>query len=162
MITKYITHCEIETIALGAKLAKYLKKGDFIAYWGDLGSGKTHFSKGVCKGLGSVDEVTSPTFTLINEYQAEIPIYHFDFYRIISQDEIFNLGYEEYFYGSGICLIEWADRISNFLPSTRIDVYLKGFYKQQTENEREIKIALIGAKIKDRDWEGFSFENIRD
>lgn len=150
MIFHKTTFSEAETILLGAQLAQLLDRGDIVAFWGELGSGKTCLIKGVCQGLNIDDEVTSPSFTIINEYTNRFPIYHFDFFRINSEAEIYGLGYEEYFYGTGICLIEWADRVINFLPTNRIDIYLKGFFEKGQENVREIKIEILGNQMQQR------------
>lgn len=112
------THMPEETKAFGRALATHIQPGDVIALYGDLGAGKTHLAKGICSALG-VEEanVNSPTFTLVNEYSgAPFPIYHFDAYRIKHADEFFEMGYEEYFYGDGLCLIEWPSRIEPLLP----------------------------------------------
>ena len=146
------TFSENETIILGTKIARFLTTGDVIALFGELGSGKTCIIKGICQGLAVKEDVTSPTFTIINEYINKFPIYHFDFYRINSDDEIYGLGYEEYFYGSGICLIEWADRIEKFLPSNRIEIHLKNIFEEGKENIREIKIRILGKQIQQRNW----------
>lgn len=127
-----------ETARAGEEFAHSLRPGDVVALFGELGSGKTVFIKGVCRGMEVVDEVTSPSFTLIHEYTGRVPIYHFDFYRIENQDEFFELGCEEYFYGEGICLIEWADRIIEYLPTKRFEIYLKNLFYQGCENKREI------------------------
>lgn len=105
---------ELEGVA--KKLGELVKKGDIICMVGNLGAGKTTFIQALAAGLGIEDYVTSPTFTLINEYEGRIPLYHFDVYRIGHIDEMENLGYEEYFYGDGICAIEWADLIKDILP----------------------------------------------
>lgn len=107
-----------ETIALGRKLAASLETGDVVALFGDLGAGKTHLVKGICTAFGiSEAHVNSPTFTLVNEYAGQDGmVYHFDAYRIKRIDEFFELGYEDYFYGDGICLIEWPERIEPLLP----------------------------------------------
>lgn len=105
---------ELEKTA--GKLGKLVNSGDVICMVGDLGAGKTTFIQALAAGLGVEDYVTSPTFTLINEYEGRIPLYHFDVYRIDHIDEMENLGYEEYFYGDGICAIEWADLIKDILP----------------------------------------------
>ena len=97
---------ELEKIA--ERLGKLVNKGDVICMVGDLGVGKTTFVKAFAVGLGVDDYVTSPTFTLINEYEGRIPLYHFDVYRISDTNEMEDLGYEEYFYGDGVCAIEWA------------------------------------------------------
>ncbi|HMB91941.1 MAG TPA: tRNA (adenosine(37)-N6)-threonylcarbamoyltransferase complex ATPase subunit type 1 TsaE [Rhodothermales bacterium] len=107
-----------ETLALGRRLATTLAPGDIVALYGDLGAGKTHLVKGVCEGFGVPGtSVTSPTFTLVNEYAGvDFPIYHFDAYRIERMEEFFELGYEDYFFGDGVCLIEWPEHIEPLLP----------------------------------------------
>ena len=107
-----------ETLALGRRLATALAPGDIVALYGNLGAGKTHLVKGICEGLGVPSEgVTSPTFTLVNEYAgADFPIYHFDAYRIERIEEFFELGYEDYFFDDGVCLIEWPEHIEPLLP----------------------------------------------
>lgn len=106
-----------ETIALGAKFARGCKPGDIICLEGELGAGKTHFVKGMAEGLGiDHSEVRSPTFTLIHEYAGEIPLYHFDCYRMDSPREALEIGAEEYFYGAGVSVIEWPERITSLIP----------------------------------------------
>jgi len=120
------TNSEAETVALGEELARRLSPGSVVAFFGDLGTGKTHFIKGVCKGLGVVEHVASPTFTILNEYRGRmLNVYHFDFYRIESPLEAREIGLQEYLRGDGVCLIEWADRIRELLPPERIDVHLQ-------------------------------------
>ncbi len=106
--------------------AERVKPGDALAFYGDLGSGKTFFVKALCAALRTDQEPTSPTFTLINEYRtsAGMYVYHFDFYRLDHAGELANLGLEEYFYNEHLCLIEWADKIVNFLPAPRYDCYI--------------------------------------
>jgi len=113
-----------ETEALGRRLAEHLFPGAVVALIGPLGAGKTHFVRAVAAGLGIVnpDMVTSPTFVLIQEYDARLPIYHFDAYRLRSQAEFIDLGVHEYFQGDGVCLIEWADKVPAALPSERLEV----------------------------------------
>jgi tRNA threonylcarbamoyladenosine biosynthesis protein TsaE len=113
-----------ETMELGAKLAGRLKKGDLVALIGDLGSGKTVFTKGIAKGLGvkKVSYVNSPTFVIIKEYAGRIPLYHFDLYRLDRSSVIDAENFEEYFYGDGVTVVEWADKISKILPERRIEV----------------------------------------
>ncbi len=146
----FITNNENETIKLGERFSKHLKPGDVIGFFGDLGSGKTHMIKGICSGLNCANEVSSPTFTLINEYSGDIPVFHFDFYRIDSEVEIYDLGYEEYFYGIGICLIEWAERVVSFLPKEFIGIYLKGVFEKGKENVREITFRFNGKQVEER------------
>jgi len=113
-------------------------RGNIVAMYGDLGAGKTRFLKGVCAGLGVQEHVTSPTFTIVNEYQGlGLTVYHFDFYRIDSLAEMQEIGFEDYLTGDGVCLIEWADRIAELLPPNRYDVYLQ---LGTNEEEREIVI----------------------
>lgn len=126
-----------KTIELGKRLAKKLKKGDCVALVGDLGSGKTVFTKGIAKGLGvkNARYVNSPTFVIIKEYKGKLPLYHFDCYRIDHCSLFDEMNYEEYFYGDGITVIEWADRIRKLLPPKYIEVRLKiaGESKRQIE-----------------------------
>jgi tRNA threonylcarbamoyladenosine biosynthesis protein TsaE len=120
-----MTHTEEETTALGASFAQSLRQGDVVALFGDLGTGKTRFVQGVCRGLGVQEHVASPTFTIVNEYLVgNQSIYHFDFYRITSLAELREIGFEEYLSGNGICLIEWADRVRDALPQRRYDVHM--------------------------------------
>jgi tRNA threonylcarbamoyladenosine biosynthesis protein TsaE len=114
-----------ETMALGERLAEHLRPGDIVALYGDLGAGKTHFVKGIARALG-VDEATvsSPTFTIVQEYAGSCPIYHIDAYRVKTPGEFYELGYEDYFYGDGLCLIEWPSRIEALLPDDAIRLRL--------------------------------------
>lgn len=107
---------EKETKALGYNLGLNAKSGQIYCLKGDLGVGKTVFTKGFAEGLGITDYITSPTFTIVNEYKGRLPFYHFDVYRIGDPDEMYDIGYEEYFYGDGVCLIEWAELIEELLP----------------------------------------------
>ncbi len=110
------------TIALGRRLAEHLEPGDVLALIGDLGAGKTHLVKGICAGLGvPIETITSPTFTIANEYTgAAGPVYHLDAYRIERPEEFFELGYETYFFGDGLCLIEWPERVAALIPEEAI------------------------------------------
>ncbi|NLW24899.1 MAG: tRNA (adenosine(37)-N6)-threonylcarbamoyltransferase complex ATPase subunit type 1 TsaE [Clostridia bacterium] len=106
-----------ETEYLGQRMAKFLSPGDLISLTGDLGAGKTLFVQGVARGLGIKENVTSPTFTIIQEYYGgRLPLYHMDVYRLKSSQEMEDLGYEEYFYGEGVTLIEWGNLITDILP----------------------------------------------
>ena len=106
-----------ETKAAGERLAKEIQTGDVLALVGDLGAGKTQFVKGLAKGLGSMAAVTSPTFTLVHEYQgSRLPIYHFDFYRIESLSALRTIGFDEIVFGDGVSVIEWADRFADAIP----------------------------------------------
>lgn len=115
-----------ETIDAGAKLAKKLKAGDVVALVGELGAGKTVFTKGIAKGLGVKDSryVNSPTFVIIKEYKGRLPLYHFDLYRLDSSSIIDAENFEEYFYGDGVSVIEWADKARGLLPKKYFEVRL--------------------------------------
>lgn len=116
---------EQETRSIGKKLAAELAPGIVIALTGDLGTGKTALTKSIAEGLGITEVITSPTFNIVKEYYSgRIPMYHFDVYRIGDIDEMYELGYEEYFYGNGVCIVEWADLIEDIIPedAIRIDI----------------------------------------
>ena len=116
---------EQETRSFGKKLAAELAPGIVIALTGDLGTGKTALTKSIAEGLGITEVITSPTFNIVKEYYSgRIPMYHFDVDRIGDIDELYELGYEEYFYGNGVCIVEWADLIEDIIPedAIRIDI----------------------------------------
>ncbi len=116
---KKVSRSEEETMQVAAGFAQKVKVGDIICLQGELGSGKTHFVKGFVKAFGiDAEEVRSPTYTLINEYMGTPPVYHFDCYRIEDPVEAIEFGAEEYFYGNGVCVIEWPERIKSILPDT--------------------------------------------
>lgn len=110
---------EAETVAAGRALGAGARPGDVVALVGDLGAGKTHFAKGYAAGCGHTGEVTSPTFSLVHEYRGgRLPVYHFDFYRIETADELISLGWDDYLESGGACLVEWADKLPALLPET--------------------------------------------
>ena len=113
---------EEKTKELGRKLAEEAAPGAVYALVGDLGAGKTTLTKAIAEGLGVSEPITSPTFTIVREYDSgRMPLYHFDVYRISDPDEMFELGYEDYFYGDGLCVVEWADLIAEIMPEeTRV------------------------------------------
>ncbi|HPX26835.1 MAG TPA: tRNA (adenosine(37)-N6)-threonylcarbamoyltransferase complex ATPase subunit type 1 TsaE [Treponemataceae bacterium] len=125
-----------ETIALGEKIGSFLKKGDIIALKGSLAAGKTTITKGIARSLGIAEDVTSPTFTLISEYEGKIPLYHFDVYRLDTIEDFINLGSEELLYGNGVCIIEWSEKIFSELPDYTISIHLE----TQSDNSRKITI----------------------
>jgi tRNA threonylcarbamoyladenosine biosynthesis protein TsaE len=129
-----------ETKEVGRVLAKELKAGSVVALSGPLGSGKTVLIQGICSELGVTEFVTSPSFVIINEYPGKIKVYHFDLYRLEDVEEFIKLGYEEYFYGNGITLIEWAEKIETFLPEERMEINLEIL----SENERRILVRRFG------------------
>ena len=113
---EYITNSPSETEAVGAALAQVLKPGTIIAYRGDLGAGKTAFTRGLARGLGCREIVTSPTYTIVNEYLGgRSPLFHFDMYRLGSADELFDIGWEDYLDRDGVCAVEWSENVEDAL-----------------------------------------------
>lgn len=139
---EYISNSEIDTIKLGKKIASQLKKGDIIILLGDLGSGKTKLTEGILSYFGLQNEISSPTFTIVNEYDTEkLKIFHFDLYRLADIDEFFAIGGEEYF-EKGASIIEWGEMLEEYIPKK----YLKLEFSRDNvnENKRIIKIENIG------------------
>lgn len=135
---KYISNSEKETKAFAKAFAKDLKKGDVIVLSGDLGSGKTKFVEGILSYYGMENEISSPTFTIVNEYTSEIEnIYHFDVYRLENSDEFYAIGGEEYFQ-KGICFIEWGEIIEDILPKHYIKINFSRDLKEVDKREIEI------------------------
>ncbi len=132
----YISKNREHTIKLAKTFSKQLKQGSSIGLIGELGSGKTVFVKGLAKGLGIKENVTSPTFTLLQIYAGKIPLYHFDLYRLNSKNELEDIGYEEYLYNNKIVVIEWAEKFIDLFPKKGYLIYFKYINK----NQREIKI----------------------
>ena len=120
-----ISNSSDETIEIGRKLGSLLKSGDVIAYKGTLAAGKTTLTKGIAKSLGIEEDVTSPTFTLLSEYEGKIPLYHMDVYRLNGTDDFINLGAEELIYGNGVSIIEWSEKIMDSLPKKAIIIRLE-------------------------------------
>ena len=117
---------EEETFLLAEKMGQEAERGQIYALTGDLGAGKTLFAQGFARGLGIMDHVSSPTFTILQIYEGgRLPLYHFDVYRIEDPDELFETGYEDYFYGNGVCLVEWADLIRDVLPEETITIRIE-------------------------------------
>jgi len=125
MRSTIVTASPEETISFGERIATSLQKGDVVSLTGELGSGKTTLIQGICKGLGVKRYVTSPTFVLVNIYQGRVPVYHLDLFRLRGVQDLEGIGYEDYLYGQGVALIEWAEKIREFLPPTSIDIQLK-------------------------------------
>lgn len=140
IIKKVKTRSAKETEILGEKLAKILKGNEIIALYGDLGAGKTHFTKGLCKGLDIYDGVSSPTFSMVNEYNGKYKIYHFDMYRIKSFDDLYSIGFFDYI-DNGILVIEWSENIDSILPENTIKIRFE--YSKNT-NERVITFESEG------------------
>lgn len=140
---RYISNSYEETQKIAADFAKTLKEGDVLCMYGDLGVGKTAFVQGLAKGLGIDEPITSPTFTIVNEYSGTLPLYHFDVYRIADSDEMYEIGYEEYVYGDGVSVIEWPQLIDDILPEKRYDIEIAKDY-DKGENYRTIEIKEVG------------------
>lgn len=115
---EFITNSPSETENLGAKLASHLTAGAVIAFRGDLGAGKTAFTRGIARGLGIYDAVTSPTYTIVNEYlSGKLPLFHFDMYRLHSADDLFDIGWDDYLDRGGICVVEWSENVSDAMEN---------------------------------------------
>lgn len=117
---RHTTYSEQETLKLGERLSNGIRPGDSICLEGDLGAGKTVLVKGIARGLGIADAITSPTFTLVNTYEGDITLHHFDVYRINDPEELFEIGWEEYFGPEAVCIVEWGDRVKELLPPKSI------------------------------------------
>ena len=144
-----ISKSESETIKLGSEFARKLKGGSLVAMYGDLGSGKTQFVKGICRAFDVKEVVNSPTFTIVNEYHGTFPgskesirIFHIDLYRLKNMEEIFGIGFDEYLESGGVCLVEWAEKLDGIIPEERFDIKLS-FVDTTT---REITLATIDGK----------------
>ena len=115
---EFLTNSPEETEAVGKRLGQSLKPGAVIAYQGDLGAGKTAFTRGVALGLGAKEQVTSPTYTIVNEYlSGKYPLFHFDMYRLASSDDLFDIGWEDYLDRGGICAVEWSENVEDAMES---------------------------------------------
>ena len=117
---KFYTKNEQETEALGEALGKQLRPGSLIAYYGDLGAGKTAFTRGLARGLGISDRVTSPTYNIVNEYPGLIPLFHFDMYRLESSEDLFDIGWEDYLVRGGVIAVEWSERVEDALEDALV------------------------------------------
>jgi tRNA threonylcarbamoyladenosine biosynthesis protein TsaE len=136
---------EANTRRIGERLGRLLQPGDFITLTGDLGAGKTQFAKGIACGLDveSARYLGSPTYTLMNQYAGRIPLYHFDLYRLHGPDDIVELGFDDYFFGDGVTVVEWADRLGDLMPAERLDIY---FYHLSHEG-RLIRFEAVSARF---------------
>lgn len=134
----YESFSQEDTFKIAYNIAKNSNKNDIFCLSGDLGVGKTVFAKGFAKGLGIDDDIISPTFTIVIEYP-EVPFYHFDVYRLSSSDDMYDLGYEEYFYSGGICLIEWAEIVKDVIPENAHWIKISKDYSKD-EDYRKIEV----------------------
>lgn len=140
-ILKIVSNSPDETEKIGAKLASRLKIGDLIALYGDLGSGKTCFVKGLALGLEVEQTVKSPSYSIINEYSGKYPVFHIDFYRLENEADIESTGWLDYFDYNGIIIIEWANRVKKLLPKRRFDVY----FDVLGDETRQLEIIEVGS-----------------
>ena len=139
MEKEYITHSPAETESLGERLAMLLEPGDVVAYFGDLGAGKTAFTRGLARGLGCAGRVSSPTFNIVNEYPGgRLPLFHFDMYRLSGPEELFDIGWEDYLARPGICAVEWSEQVAGALPPEAVRVTIRRHPAE--ENWREITV----------------------
>ena len=119
-----LSHSPEDTEDIGARLAEQLEPGAVVAFTGDLGAGKTAFTRGLARGLGIPDRITSPTFTIVNEYEGAIPLFHFDMYRLNSSEDLFDIGWEDYLSRGGVCAVEWSEQVADALPEDAVTVTL--------------------------------------
>ena len=135
---EYLSHSPEKTEQIGEMLGKMLHAGAVLAYRGGLGMGKTAFTRGLARGLGCTGRVTSPTFTIVNEYPGPTPLFHFDMYRLDSSDDLFDIGWEDYLGRGGVCAVEWSERVDDALPEDTILVDISR--GSGGENDRVITI----------------------
>lgn len=134
-----------KTINLGVEIGKRAQSGDIICLIGDLGTGKTHITKGIATGLGIQDHITSPTFNIVNEYNGRHKLYHFDVYRVNDPDEIEAIGFDEYIFGDGVTIIEWANYIEELIPKEHTKITIEKL-PDKGENFRKIDIQFNGSR----------------
>lgn len=140
---EYYSGSEDETMALGERLAQELSAGSLVAFTGDLGAGKTAFTCGMARGLGITTRVTSPTFTIVNEYEGgRLPLFHFDLYRLASSEELFDIGWEDFLARGGVCAVEWSEHAADALEGCiRVDIR-----RGAEDNARQISITGEGKR----------------
>ncbi len=134
---EYLSHSPEDTEHIGEELGRTLSPGSVVAYIGGLGMGKTAFTRGLARGLGCTGRVTSPTFTIVNEYSGTVPLFHFDMYRLDSSDDLFDIGWEDYLTRGGVCAVEWSERVTDALPEDTLWVDIA---RGSGENDRIITI----------------------
>ena len=135
---EYITNSAQQTEQLGEKLGQILTPGTVLAYTGDLGAGKTAFTRGLARGLEIPERITSPTFTIVNEYEGgRLPLFHFDMYRLGSSDELFDIGWEDYLVRGGVCAVEWSENVDDVLDNDTIRVDIR---RGESDDQRRITI----------------------
>lgn len=141
MAKAYRTSSERETEELGQRLGERLEPGAVVAFTGDLGAGKTAFTRGLARGLGVTERVTSPTFTIVNEYEGgRLPLFHFDMYRLSSSEELYDIGWEDYLARNGVCAVEWSENVADALEDGTITVRI---CRGESEDQRFIEIGGV-------------------
>ena len=142
-MAEYVTNSPEETEALGRRLGEKLSPGAVVAFTGDLGAGKTAFTRGLARGLGISERVTSPTFTIVNEYEGgRLPLFHFDLYRLGSADELFDIGWEDYLARGGVCAVEWSENAAGALEEDAVRVDIR-----RGEGDSRRVITIEGARL---------------
>lgn len=131
------SYSQEDTFKIANDFSKQLKAGDVICFYGDLGAGKTSFVKGLAEGIGIEEYITSPTFTIMNQYDGRLTLYHFDVYRVSDSDELYEIGWDEFVYGDGVSVIEWAELVEDILPDKRYNITIE---KGEDDNYRKITI----------------------
>ena len=139
----YLSHSVEETEELGRRLGAALRPGAAVAYRGELGAGKTAFTRGLARGLGCTARVTSPTFTIVNEYDGPVPLFHFDMYRLSGPEDLFDIGWDDYLARGGVCAVEWSERAADVLPEGTVSVTIA----RHRENEDWRHIAIEGVEL---------------
>lgn len=134
---RFLSNSPADTEAFGERLAKRLRPGDVVAYTGALGMGKTALTRGLARGLGCRGRVTSPTFTIVNEYDGDVPLFHFDLYRLGSSDELYDIGWDDYLDRGGVCAVEWSERVADALPPGTVTVDIA---RGETDESRVITV----------------------
>ena len=137
---QYVSQSVSETEAFGERLGRTLHPGAVVAFTGTLGMGKTAFTRGLARGLGCRGRVTSPTFTIVNEYDGAIPLFHFDMYRLGSSDELYDIGWDDYLTRGGVCAVEWSERVADALPE---DVVTVDIARGETDDARIITVSGV-------------------
>ena len=140
---EYLSHSEAETETLGERLAAALSPGAVVAYRGGLGMGKTAFTRGLARGLGCRGRVTSPTFTIVNEYEGRVPLFHFDMYRLPDADALFDIGWEDYLDRGGVCAVEWSEQVAVAMPADTVYVTIA----RRPEDDRWRTITIEGVEL---------------
>ena len=150
---RIITHSAAETEEVGQKLAGQLCAGDVVAFFGDLGMGKTAFIRGIARGLDVTDPVSSPTFALVHEYRGRLPLYHFDMYRVSSWDDLDSTGFFDYLEAGGVCAVEWSENIEEALPENTVRIGISRGGADEGEDD-DTRVITIKGKCSDENTRG--------